>query len=79
MWTLDNIGEVLMRLGLFIVFPITSYILYSMTELEMNMMNIFMYIIVSSFVSVVITAFLSPFIMIASFIIEGFFNLFSKE
>lgn len=74
MWTIDNIGEVLMRLGLFIVFPILCYSLYSLSDI-----SIFIWLLASSVASIFIVAFFSPIIMITSFIVEGFFNLFSKE
>lgn len=66
MWTIDNIGNVIIRLGLFVIFPCVAYFLYSSAEI-----NVAIWFIISALGATVLTAFLSPFLMIALAILEG--------
>lgn len=74
MWTINKIGDVLIWLCLFVVFPIVGYAFYSVIEI-----NIAIWFILSAFVAVIITAFCSPIIMLLSLITEFLTKLSFKN
>lgn len=74
MWTIDNIGDVLIWLCLFVIFPAMGYAFYSLAEL-----NIAIWLISSAFVAAIITAFCSPIIMLLSLIAEFITKLSIKN
>lgn len=74
MWAIDNIGEVLIWSGLCVIFPTISYLFYSLTEI-----HFIIWLIASASISAVITAFLSPIILISLALSEGVLNLFHRK
>lgn len=55
---IDNVSNVLFSLGLLIILPITSYLLHS------EISDTFFWMLCSGVISVLVTVFISPFILI---------------
>lgn len=73
MWTLDdnNMENLLIWLSLFVVFPLFCYGFYMFTEV-----SIFIWLMISAAATCIVMFVLSPFIMIASTLLEFMLRLF---
>lgn len=54
----DNLSVLLFSIGLFIIFPITSYLLHG------EISDVFFWLLCSGVISVLVTVFISPFILV---------------
>lgn len=75
MWALDNsnMGNLLIWLGLFIVFPLFYYGFYTLAEV-----SIIIWLTVSALGTAVVMFFISPIMMICSFLLEMILKLFTE-
>lgn len=60
----DNLSVLLFSIGLFIILPITSYLLHG------EISDVFFWLLCSGVISILVTVFISPFILIFMYLIS---------